>query len=119
MLSYYQRNREQELKRSKKRYEENKEEILRKKREKHRREKKILDKVKKQEQQEKKQKLYNRGYKDGIFQTALFSGIVLVSVVAIWISSNHLLNQKLEDSEKRAEKRIEYWIEQYENKGVK
>ena len=64
-------------------------------------------------------KNYNRGYKDGIFQTALFSGIVLVSVVAIWISSNYLLNQKLEDSEKRAEKRIEYWIEQYENKGVK
>ena len=59
-------------------------------------------------------KNYNRGYKDGIFQTALLSGIVLVSVVAIWISSNHLLNQKLDYQENRTE----FWFEKYKNKGV-
>ena len=112
---YREKNRDSLRAKARKRYRENREKILQREREKYNKNKTTITQKRRSQYHENKIKHYNRGYKDGIFQTALLSGIVLVSVIAIWISSHNLLNQKLD----YAEKRTEFWFEKYKNKGVK
>ena len=112
---YREKNRDSLRAQARENYRKNREKILQREREKYNKNKTSITQRRRNQYHERKRKIYNKGYKDGLLQAFVFGAGVVICIAALWFSSNSLLNNKLEDSERRAE----FWLEQYKNKGVK